>query len=1607
MKEPSSEIEKNLVKIWQKILNTENISINDKFFDIGGNSILVIQMHGLIEKQYPGKVAVTDLFSYPTIAKLAEFIEDGGKAKTGKIKSVAGNEKEKANIQTQTENGKEIAIIGICAKLPLADSVDEFWENLRDGVDCVRGVPKSREKDVEGYLRAMGIDPDSVERVEAAYLDEIDKFDYKYFKLSPKESELMDPNQRLFLETAWNAIEDSGYGGKKLVGSRTGVYLGFGSDPDYKRLISMIEPSSMSMALAGNVRPIIASRLSYLMDFRGPSVTVDTTCSSSLVATHLACQSIRNGECELAIAGGVQLHMMPVRQTKVGVESSTSRTKAFDDSSDGTGTGEGVIAIVLKPLSKALKDGDSIYAVIKGSAMNQDGMSIGITAPNAAAQEDVIVNAWKNAGVSPETITYIEAHGTGTKLGDPIEIDGMTRAFRRFTDKKQFCAVGSVKTNIGHLDNSAGVAGLLKAVLSLKNRQIPESLHFSVPNHKINFKDSPVYVNNKLTDWRPDGIPRRCGVSAFGLSGTNCHIVLEEAPAVSEQNAEINNDKLNVLTISAKNQTVLKKLVESYSVYLDKEDGLLPSDICYTANTGRGHYNSRLAVVFRDIEELKSSIETISSNDFSDIRHDRIFFGEHKVVSLAKASGEDGEVTEEEISENSKKANLAVDEFLSSDRKDENVLSELCRIYIKGADVDWDRLYKNENPKVLHLPVYPFERIRCWLEVKPESGKTVSSAKTGNKTDLPLLDTNVVESLGLDIFNTNFSVERHWMLNEHRIMGECILVGTTYLEIAIEACKKYFGDGAVEIKDVTFLSTMAVKPGEERETQTIVKKQNSYYEFTVISRLKSDERDQWIKHVEGKICAASAYQAKKVDLEQLMTKYKDGYFVPDIDSYNSESAFEFGPRWKNISGMYVGENELLSHIKMPEQFVNELVNYTIYPSVLDNALATMPLLDKALNSRPFSGENGIFLPFSYKAIRIYKPLPAEFYSCVKLKSELNDKSAMVTFDIALADMSGEVFADIEAYSLKKADKAKMSGEKNDIFYKLAWVPVQLEKSTAKQCNGSVLIFQDKNGLGNEIGKKLKDNGKDVIVVQNGGKYELAQDGIYTVGSDEADYVSLMEGMKNRNVTWIIHMFALDNKTVTNIDEFDQTQNNGINSVFKLTRAILKNNLNQDIEIAFIAEYADGVSNKESELKPENSTMFGMVKVIGEEYKNLKCRCIDIDNGTKAQQILDELNWGADAANVAYREGVRYQEEIRPLDIDALPDSSLKLSENGIYIITGGTGGIGIETAKHLASKGKVNLALINRSEFPASEQWDGILLAGENQKLCNKIKAIREMQKAGSTVICCKADVSDEEDLRPLIESLRNRFGRINGVIHSAGVAGDGFIVKKEKKTFDEVIFPKTRGTWLLNELTEQDNPDFFVMFSSNNTLLGMPGQGDYTAANSFLGAFSSYRNKQGKSTVTINWPAWKETGMAADHGVNIDNIFKVLPTSAAMAAFDKILAKTPEKVVVGELNYGGTINGKTIFDVDMRLADEIKTRIEKQQKASIPKTKNSGGILQQDIKLTGKKTGGYTKTETKVALIWKEVLGFDEFNIYDDFFDLGGDSIMITKVKSLIVPVA
>lgn len=624
--------------------------------------------------------------------------------------------------EIETEQIHDMAIIGMAVKLPYAEDLNQFWENLKNGKDCITELPANRKSEADRYLSYIRKKASGTKYKKGSYIDGIDEFDYMYFNISHREASLMDPNQRMFLEIALSAVEDAGYGGDKLKGSKTGVYFGFVSDMAYQRFIADVEPSSLGMSISGNMASLIPGRVSYILDLKGPSMLIDTACSSSLVAIHTACHAIQKGDCDLAIVGSSKISLLPIEDDNMlGIESKSYICRAFDEEADGTCMGEGVMALVLKPLSAAIKDRDHIYAVIKGTAVNQDGTSMGITAPNALAQAEVIKAAWQDAGIDPETITYIEAHGTGTKLGDPIEIDGISKAFSKYTNKKQFCAVGSVKTNLGHLDSAAGMVGLIKAVLALKYKQIPPSLHFNKSNPNIDFENSPVYVNNKLIDWEPSGSPRRCGVSAFGLSGTNCHVVLEEAPAVRDNP---NNAGAHLFTLSAKSGEVLKKLIEKYLNLLKSNEGINLGNLCYTVNTGRGAYSHRLGIITDNITDLWKKLDFIIHSELATYEEQGIFY--NKISATLSDNQEKNPSKEAIATELTAVPNERVDRLKSRDNIN---LNEICRLYIQGFDVNWDDLYKKGEYRRLSLPTYPFERRRCWVELPSD----FNIATGGNK----------------------------------------------------------------------------------------------------------------------------------------------------------------------------------------------------------------------------------------------------------------------------------------------------------------------------------------------------------------------------------------------------------------------------------------------------------------------------------------------------------------------------------------------------------------------------------------------------------------------------------------------------------------------------------------------------------------------------------------------------------------------------------------------------------------------------------------------------------------------------------------------------------
>ncbi|MEJ8546227.1 beta-ketoacyl synthase N-terminal-like domain-containing protein [Brevibacillus borstelensis] len=607
------------------------------------------------------------------------------------------------NLEAENPPGKpsdEYAIVGMAGRFPGAPDVHTFWRNLVEGKDSIAPYPQSRIDDVthvnQEYFEAMK----GAKFRPGGYIERIDLFDPAFFSITPAEAKAMDPNQRFFLEVAWEALENANFTKEKLQGSRTGVFVGHSMENRYKRLLENGDP----LADIGNMPSIIASRVSYLLNLRGPSMTIDTTCSSSLVAVHAACQALKNNECDTAIAGGVNVGVFPLLddQYRKGHEANDGRCKAFDASANGTNFGEGVGVIVIRRLEDARKDRDFIYAVIKGSAVNNDGLTNGITAPNPEAQRDVVADAWKKSRVDPETIGYIEAHGTGTPLGDPIEIQGLTEAYRKYTKKKQFVAIGSVKTNIGHLDAAAGIASLVKVVLCLGHGQLPASLHFHKANPYIDFDNSPVYVNDRLQAWEPNGsTPRRAGISSFGMSGTNCHLIMEEFPI--EKPASPEENRLLMFSLSAKSKRSVLRLAQRYKEFV-QDAAFSFSDIVHTANRCREHYEHRIAILASSLDELRMKLSRVSA------------IGEFEHFPNLSAEG----IYYRNLEKNPGLAPVDVPKKIQPQE-----IHALLDAYLEGSPIDWEYFYQAKPFHKVPLPPVVYNDVRCWpkLEVSKEKAE--------------------------------------------------------------------------------------------------------------------------------------------------------------------------------------------------------------------------------------------------------------------------------------------------------------------------------------------------------------------------------------------------------------------------------------------------------------------------------------------------------------------------------------------------------------------------------------------------------------------------------------------------------------------------------------------------------------------------------------------------------------------------------------------------------------------------------------------------------------------------------------------------------------------
>ncbi len=818
-------------------------------------------------------------------------------------------------------SSEPIAVVGLACRFPAgANSPGQYWKLLADGVDAVAEIPPQRW-DVQAYYDPDPAAPGKVYCRNAALVDQplVETFSPEFFGIAPREAQAMDPQQRMLLEVCWEAIEDAALPADHVRGSRTGLFVGSCTD-DYLHLFNnLVDPAAIEgYSSLGTARCITAGRVSYMLGLRGPAIQIDTACSSSLVAVHQACASLRSSDCDMALAGGVNLQLSPVWTIglcKLRALAPDGRCKTFDAAADGFGRGEGCGVLVLKRLSDALEAGDPIRAIVRGTAVNHDGRSAGLTVPNQSAQEDLLRQALQAAKVQPEQIGYIEAHGTGTSLGDPVEMGALASVFGQ---RQQPLWVGSVKTNIGHLEAAAGVAGLIKVILALQHEAIPPHLHFNRPNPHIAWDDLPVQVPTKLTPWSRGQHSRLAGVSSFGFSGTNAHVILEEPPLRPQIPAP--QRPCHLLVLSAKTPEALQQVAHRYAARLSQQPPLELADVCHTAALGRSHLPHRLAV----LAETPDRVAHLLRSPLASAPADGMWVGQ------AKSQGNPTEWPQDaQIDPNRWQALLAQ----AADR------------YVRGLGVDWAALFKDTAAQKVALPTYPFQRQRYWPQNPPSTVTATATATPALRTARPghpLLGRRISVAVAAKsvLFERSMSASDPAYLADHCLGESAVVPATALLEIALSAAHELAPNTAAALADVTFERAITLPPGQHRVVQTVLTPDGDGHRFEIFSRA-ADAPDQtlpqWTRHASGKLIAASAPHPP-TSLEGLRQRCDQQVPAQHIYDRIAAQGLHYGPAFRCLQQAWRNTADALGLVAAPDDPPLDVDAYRFHPALLDACL---------------------------------------------------------------------------------------------------------------------------------------------------------------------------------------------------------------------------------------------------------------------------------------------------------------------------------------------------------------------------------------------------------------------------------------------------------------------------------------------------------------------------------------------------------------------------------------------------------------------------------------------------------------------------------------------
>ena len=861
-------------------LQMRESDINDhtQFIDVGLDSISGVSWIRKVNEKYQTSIEATKVYSYPTLAQLSLYVKGEAEARgtlgvpappvalaAAPRIALAAPAAPAAETRTPRKRRKSarfaavegvrrapqsIAVIGMAGQFPQARNLDEFWRNISEGRNCISRVTRERW-DVDAFYQPGDVVAGKSYSEWLGALDEYDRFDPRFFNISPTEAEFMDPQQRLFLQACWHGIEHAGYDARTLSGSKCGVFVGCASG-DYHQLSRQHRLSAHGFT--GAAMSILASRISYFLNLQGPCVSVDTACSSSLVALAQACDSLSAGDCDLAMAGGVYVMAGPemhIRTSQAAMLSPEGRCFTFDQRADGFVPGEGVGVVVLKRLADAERDGDLVYGVIEGWGVNQDGKTNGITAPSPESQTRLMQDVYDKYRIEPANIQLVEAHGTGTKLGDPIEVEALKASFKKYVQTSETCAVGSVKSNIGHCLTAAGIAGVIKLLLALQHKQLPPTINFERLNEHIDLTGSPFYINTQLRPWEVERTARRqAAISCFGFSGTNAHVVIGEAPA-RVADARVSGAKL-IVPLSARTPEQLRQKAEDLLVFLRGDgSGVALHELAYTLQVGRAAMDERLGFVAGSVDELAQKLEAW-------VR------GESGIADTWQ-----GQVkrSKDALSLFSVDVDLqeTVAKWIANQR-----LARLAELWVKGLELDWTKLYGDARPRRISLPLYPFAKERYWIDAVAEKTATVT------KTVLhPLLHSNV-SSMSEQRFRSVFEGDEFFVAGQS---GQLVLPAAVQLEMARAAVDQAWPgrpEGALELREIVWGQPIVVGTGSPVSI-SLTAVDDEQIDFEICSGDAGAE----VVHCQGRVSLTREAAPAALDLRQRIGETLTRLQLPD------------------------------------------------------------------------------------------------------------------------------------------------------------------------------------------------------------------------------------------------------------------------------------------------------------------------------------------------------------------------------------------------------------------------------------------------------------------------------------------------------------------------------------------------------------------------------------------------------------------------------------------------------------------------------------------------------------------------------------------------------